>query len=85
MISAMIPYGISLHALLIDDATRGAGVVRVGFHLDNRLRHRIHMMKLHEVTPSGEAQSYTGRRAAMIAGDRGRSPASAAASSRPSH
>ena len=84
MLSAMIPYGISLHALLIDDATRGAGVVRVGFDLDNRLRHRIHMMKLHEVVPSGEA-SYAELHRTAGSDDRGRLPASAAASSRPSH
>ena len=45
-----IPHDISLHALLIDTRRRGAGVIHVGFHLDDRLRHCRHVesyTKLH--------------------------------------
>ena len=50
MIPATIPHDISLHALLIDTRRRGAGVIHVGFHLDDRLRHCRHVesyTKLH--------------------------------------
>lgn len=50
MIPAMVPHDISLHALLIDTRRRGAGVIHVGFHLDDRLRHCRHVesyTKLH--------------------------------------